>query len=272
MPTTRRQGRYWLLTIDRFRWIPELPDACSFVKGQPEIGHETYYQHWQILAVFKRKASLRQVKEAFGGNHVHAELSRSSAADDYVWKEETRDGEPFEFGEKPMQRNSSTDWQNVKDLAIRGEIERIPADIFVRYYRTLRAISSDYSAPPCVERSVKVFWGPTGTGKSHRSWSEAGTEAYSKDPRSKFWCGYRGQKHVVLDEFRGGIDISHLLRWLDKYPVRVEVKGSSEALLAEKFWITSNIHPRQWYPELDSSTFAALERRLEIIEINSLLV
>jgi len=34
--------------------------------------------------------------------------------------------------------------------------------------------------------------------------------------------GYRGQEHVVFDEFRGGIDISHVLRWFDRYPVIVE--------------------------------------------------
>ena len=69
---------------------------------------------------------------------------------------------------------------------------------------------------------------------------------------------------VILDEFRGDIDISHLLRWLDRYPVIVELKGSSAPLVAEKIWITSNLHPSSWYPLLDAATYAALERRLQI--------
>lgn len=72
---------------------------------------------------------------------------------------------------------------------------------------------------------------------------------------------------VIIDEFRGDIDVSHLLRWLDRYPVIVEVKGSSCPLVAEKVWITSNLHPREWYPMLDPLTFAALERRLQITQI-----
>jgi len=64
------------------------------------------------------------------------------------------------------------------------------------------------------------------------------------DPRSKFWDAYSGHEHVVIDEFRGGIDISHMLRWLDRYPVLVEVKGSSVCLKAGVIWITSNLHPR----------------------------
>jgi len=111
---------------------------------------------------------------------------------------------------------------------------------------------------------VHVFWGPTGTGKSRRAWDEATLDAYPKDPRTKFWDGYNGQRNVVIDEFRGGIDISHLLRWLDRYPVNVEIKGSSVCLKAEEMWITSNLSPESWYPELDIDTKAALARRMTV--------
>lgn len=74
----------------------------------------------------------------------------------------------------------------------------------------------------------------------------------------------------MVDEFRGGIDISHLLRWLDRYPVIIEVKGASTVLNAKKIWFTSNIHPRQWYPELDAETVNALLRRMTIVEFTHL--
>lgn len=122
--------------------------------------------------------------------------------------------------------------------------------------------------PTAIEREVIVFWGRTGSGKSRRAWDEAGLDAYPKDPRSKFWDGYRNQKHVVVDEFRGGIDISHVLRWFDRYPVVVEVKGSAVVLQATKIWITSNISPDDWYPELDNETKAALRRRLTVTHFN----
>jgi len=73
-----------------------------------------------------------------------------------------------------------------------------------------------------------------------------------------------GQENVIIDEFRGTIDVVHLLRWLDRYPVRVESKGSSLSLSAKSFWITSNLDPRVWYPELDPDTLEALLRRLNI--------
>lgn len=97
--SVRRQGRYWLLTLDRNSWSPNLPDICCYVKGQAEVGHETAYEHWQVLAVTKKKASLRAIKTGFGVEHLHGELTRSEAANEYVWKEDTRiDGTQFEFG------------------------------------------------------------------------------------------------------------------------------------------------------------------------------
>lgn len=257
-----RQARYWILTIPRDDWEPELPDGVQYLRGQPEIG-ESGYRHWQCLAYFPKKVSLRLCKSAFTES-THAEPTRSVAAKEYVWKEESRDGEQFEFGELSFERNSSTDWDAVLSGAKTGDLTGVPADVVVRYYGNLVRIGADYAVPLALERECVVYWGPTGTGKSRRAWTEAGLDAYSKDPRSKFWFGYRNQENVVIDEFRGGIDVAHLLRWLDRYPVQVELKGSSRVFTSRRIWITSNLHPSDWYPELDRETQNALSRRLVI--------
>lgn len=122
-----------------------------------------------------------------------------------------------------------------------------------------------------MERSCIVFWGPTGTGKSRTAWKLAGLSAYPKDPRTKFWDGYRGQSDVVVDEFRGAIDLSHLLRWTDRYPVIVEVKGSSTVLNANRIWITSNLNPNLWFPNLDNESFEALLRRLIVVHFDGVI-
>jgi len=97
------------------------------------------------------------------------------------------------------------------------------------------------------------------------AWEQAGFDAYPKDPRTKFWDGYRQHENVVIDEFRGGIDIAHLLRWFDRYPVCVEIKGSAVVLNAKKIWITSNLSPDEWYPGLDEDTRNALRRRFRLV-------
>jgi len=187
-----------------------------------------------------------------------------------VWKEETSvAGTRFELGVLPVRRNEAKDWQTVFDLAKAGDLESIPASILVPHYSALKKIKVDYLKPVATIREVYVFWGPTGTGKSRRAWDEAGLHAYPKDPRTKFWDGYQSQKHVIIDEFRGVIDIANLLRWFDRYPVIVEVKGSSACLVATKIWLTSNLAPEFWYPDADPATVAALFRRLKIEEFKN---
>ena len=259
-----------MLTIPHHAWVPYPMPSCAWLRGQLELG-EGGFLHWQVLVAFAKKKSLPAIRGLFGPHH--AELSRSEAATDYVWKEETRvDGTQFEFGAKPIRRNASSDWDDIWTLATQGDIDGIPAQIRVQHYRTIRAISADYANPTAMERRCLVYWGPTGTGKSRTAWEEAGVGAYPKDPRTKWWCGYRNHENVVIDEYRGTIDVSHLLRWLDRYPVLVEVKGGSVVLKATKFWITSNLDPRLWYPDLDEETKLALLRRLEIKHFDKLYI
>lgn len=95
----RRQGIYWLLTVPEHCFTPYLPPCCVWIKGQLEKGSETGYLHWQICCAFSKKASLKTCQSTFGTG-CHFELTRSSAAGDYVWKDDTAVvGTRFEFGE-----------------------------------------------------------------------------------------------------------------------------------------------------------------------------
>jgi len=89
----RRQGIYWVGTISEDSgWIPELPRGIVYIKGQLEEGTGGF-RHYQVMFVSGSKCSLQKIKQLFHPVIGHWELSRSSAADAYVWKEETRVGE-----------------------------------------------------------------------------------------------------------------------------------------------------------------------------------
>lgn len=272
--TMNGTARYWILTIPEADFVrpeqpaPEGPYAYQYLRGQLELA-PSGYRHWQLVVYFASACRLGSVKRIFGAS-CHAEPTRSKNAMSYVWKDETSIlGTRFEFGERPGPRGKNKrDWDAILRSAKSGQFEEIPADVLVRSYGSIKRIAQDYCQPVPIIRTTKVYWGATGTGKSRTAWTEAGFNAFPKDPSTKFWCGYRGQEHVVLDEFRGSIGISHILRWLDRYPVIVEVKGSAVVLAASTIWITSNIHPREWYPELDQATLDALLRRLNITEFH----
>jgi len=262
-------ARWWIGTIPYsadYDLPGRLGDPVRYAVGQREVGASTGYEHWQVCVNFTRPIRLAGVLKIFGTG-THWEPTRSGAAVDYCLKSETAvPGTSFTIGKRPHQRGDSVCWDNVLANAKSGSLDQIPSDVLARYYNAIRRIASDHMQPIGIERSVLVYWGATGTGKSRRAWEEASLAVYPKDPRTKFWDGYMGQEHVVIDEFRGGIDISHLLRWLDRYPVIVEIKGSATTLKATTIWITSNLNPRLWYPDLDPETLKALLRRMQITE------
>lgn len=258
------QARYWILTIPVLYHpeVPQLKGDIVYIKGQQEIG-EGGLHHWQLLVVFSKKLRLRAVKEHFC-KEAHCEPSRSNAANDYVWKEETRvAGSQFENGALPISRARSTDWERVWDNAVGGRMEEIPRDILIRHYSAIKRIRVDHVEP--VERpdiTVNVYWGVSGTGKTRRAHYEAGSGAFIKNPNTKWWDGYRGQKNVIVDEFVGRVDISYILNWFDRYPCIAEVKGYSVPLEAVNFWVTSNVNPEDWYPDINPEQKRGLLRRL----------
>jgi hypothetical protein len=92
-----------------------------------------------------------------------------------------------------------------------------------------------------------------------------------KEPRTKWWNGYLGEKEVIVDDFGpNGIDINHLLRWFDRYKCMVENKGGMQPLCATNVIVTSNFTVREVYTDRDGvphPQIEALERRVSEIKI-----
>lgn len=139
----------------------------------------------------------------------------------------------------------------------------------IRHYNAIKRIRVDNMEN--VRRTgvtTCVYWGETGTGKSRQAWLDAGDDAYIKNPNTKWWDGYKGQKNVIIDEFVGEIRINYLLTWFDNYPCIVECKGYSIPLEATNFWITSNLPVSEWFPLANPNHTAALLRRVNVTHFN----
>ena len=114
-----------------------------------------------------------------------------------------------------------------------------------------------------------VFWitGPSGSGKSKLAY-EIGEElfednVYWKDGE-KWWDGYDGHECVIIDDFRGNnMKFNYLLKVLDRYPMRVEVKGGYRQLKAKIIMITTIFDLSHIYSEsvLEGEPIRQLERR-----------
>lgn len=130
-------GRWWILTIPEedgsfTEDTYQVPLQVQYVKGQLEEGVETGYRHWQVIVCMKRNSRVSAVKAVFGRT-CHAELTRSAAAEQYVWKEDTRvQGTQFQLGQKPVNPAKKTDWDEVWKNAKEGNLTAIPAHVLVR--------------------------------------------------------------------------------------------------------------------------------------------
>lgn len=272
---TYEQSKYWLVTdyrvdinydtaVDAF-WTSK---EVVYSKGQLEAGALNGTLHWQFTVCFKERVRKATALTKIGNcDAVTMVATISKKTLEYVCKDETSQGRRWEWGKLPFNRARKTDYDRVRELAIAGDIDNpeIPSHVYIPMYRSLTLIAKDHMKPVPGTKEVNVYWGDTGLGKSRKAWAEATFDAYPKTPTTKFWDGYQGQEHVVIDEFFGQIEISHMLRWLDRYPVTIENKGSGTVLRAKKIWITSNIDPLEWYQTAPPSQVDALMRRMNIV-------
>lgn len=104
-----------------------------------------------------------------------------------------------------------------------------------------------------VPKIIDYYYGPTGTHKTRNAF-EAHPDAYMWGPENgKWWDEYDGEKTVIIDEYRGQLPFGYLLKLTDRYPMRVEVKGSFVQFVPDHIIFTSCKPP--WMLYEDQGTF-----------------
>lgn len=114
--------RNWLCTrnnpeksTDEYLELFQKGTGAVYVVGQLEKGKEGT-PHVQFYVNFKTQQRIsRLTKFDPKGHYIGVNLDNGVAK--YCMKEDTRVEGPFEFGVKPVERNSKTDWEEVKQAA-----------------------------------------------------------------------------------------------------------------------------------------------------------
>lgn len=277
MPPRQQSPRTnWVFTLnnptrdeeERFRQAVSR-DYCRYVIYQWEQGENGTY-HLQGYVQLKSKWRLGQLRDNLS-DRAHWEPRRGNhqEADDYCSKADSRAvlpaPGPHRFGKPVTGSGQRTDLQEVKDALDDGAtLKQISDEYFAAFCGNSRAFR-EYIGLHRPQRTwlttVRVFWGPSGTGKSSRALAEAGPDAFwLRKPQggNVWWDGYDGQENVVIDEFYGWIPRDLMQRLCDRYPLSVDTKGGSVPFLAKRVWITSNQDPESWW----RIGLGAMERRL----------
>lgn len=179
----------------------------------------------------------------------------------YCLKEGTTYGSPFQFGEPGQQGKSLALDEAIKAVKSGqrlSELVHTHTRAYVIHHRGLEFIRPHFNTFKSAPREVITLTGCTGAGKSFYCESTYPDAYWITDPSGDsnvFFDGYDGEDTIIIDEFRGWIKFSLLLRICDRYKVRVNTKGSTVVLRHKRVIITSNHSPDSWYRNVDMAPF-----------------
>lgn len=252
-------------------------DHVKYLVYQCEECPTTKKAHLQGYVHFSCSKRLCTVKKIHATAHWEIRMGTHEQAVAYCTKNETRINGPWIYGTPPEQGKRN-------DLALIGSlVKNKKTDIEIleevgfgasKFQKNINFIRFTYSERDS-DRQVQgvrvlVLYGATGTGKTYAAVNliAGGVDYYICETPStstgKVWFdGYQGQKTLVLDDFEGShCSFRFLLRLLDKYKLKVEIKGGHSWAVWTTVVVTTNVHPSNWYSGVDVTP---LQRRINEI-------
>jgi len=268
------RNRNWVFTSFRvdvpFKW--ERYPIVRFAEWQLEQCPTTQKLHYQGYIVFEKQVTKKAVDdilfiEASPEHESHkpwcegmkGSISQSNV---YCTKGRTRIEGPWQYGQ-PLHQGKSMNYDELAPMLIRGCSEKELFDTFGMAFIRQRRYILDTQKSIMPERMWKtelhIRWGVPDGGKSYDLKLRSGI--FTKSPRNKWWCGYRGQEEVLIDDFDGWIDYKIFLQLADFGPLLVETKGGMVNFCAKKIYVTANDPWVTWWPN-DRVCHAAVQRRI----------
>ncbi len=275
--------RYWMFTINRpvvsaDDVCTKLTLLCDYYVFQREEGEEET-EHFQGFLKLKKKNRMEWLKRHFNERAHYDPRPRErpnafniNACADYCKKPEGRIAGPWEHGVIPKGSGERTDLKRACTLLLESEemdcLLENDAHLYVKYHKGFEKLVELAKKPEQVRTSPKevfLLWGNTGLGKTRAAYYED-RYLYKLPISNNTWFnGYRRQKTILMDDFKGEMKLVHLLQFLDPwYNVQVPVKGGFVWLdKIETIIITTNVHPKKWYKwEGRENQYDALLRRI----------
>jgi len=239
----------WIFTVNNYSpeelrsLAAELENVCSYYIIGKEKG-EKGTPHLQGFLQLKNRTTLKNLKRKFLARaHLEKRKGSPSQASDYCKKEH----DFIEFGNLSFQ-GKRNDLEEVKEAVKKGGMKTVVENFTFQQIRFaekyLQYAGPKRDSPPL------VIWlhGDTGFGKSRAARQITCDDRYVKNECSKWWPGYDGQTHVILDDFDDTwMPYQDLLSLLDRYERVVEIKGGNRQFLGTRIVITSQHPPTAYY-------------------------
>lgn len=137
--------------------------------------------------------------------------------------------------------------------------------------RAIGLVSMDRKGQHIPNFNVYVLYGPSRCGKTRYALDKHGPDNVYEPiwNGTKWWFdGYSNERVILINEYSGKKDQASLAcmqKLLDGFYCLVETKGGSLVHSFETVYITSNIHPKQWYKYWDMISDAEEQSLMERI-------
>jgi len=244
-------------------------DKPKYIIWGHELGTNKETPHLQGYVEFKTPTRIKTLKNFNPKIHWETRKGTAKQASDYCRKEK---GIIWESGQM-TQQGQRTDLDNVANAVLKGksikEIAITYPKEYIKYHNGIQKLINlnQDESPQFRKLNVIVHWGKAGTGKTRRAHEEK-PDLYKLDKGNNLWFdGYDGQDTLLIDDFEndGHIKFTHLLNILDGYKLRLEIKNGFTYAKWTTVYITSNYHPKDWFP-VQPRSLKALMRRITSIK------
>lgn len=257
-------ARSWCFTCYDVSWsLSSLPAHVQYVVfGQelcPTTGRPHLQGYFRLDQSCRRPQALRLIGLPQGTN-MRPARGNDAQNQRYCTKDQTNVvelGELHEAGQR-------TDLEKIREKVLRTgavPINEVTNFQQLRFAQSLLAYATAHPGPK------KVYWlhGKTGTGKT-RAAIQKFPDAWITSDSLKWFDAYNGQEAAIFDDFRPCFcAFSFLLRLLDRYPLRVQIKGGFVPWNVKFIVITCNRSPQDcWYAETRENIDQLL-RRIDVI-------
>lgn len=260
---------------------------CYYLSFGKEVGEVEHTRHLQGYVYFENAKTLSTLKKKYSSraNWIPAEATPKRASDYTKKGEQTKaeweaqkekgpnfgkNADVFEKGTLPLSQIEKGDKGKRKfEEAFCAYKERRYEDmgkfgLQMKQFEYLHAKceARDRQLPAELETLQNEWhWGVPGCGKSHTRYEL--DNPFLKNC-TRFWCGYKGQKDVFIEEFsKFKIEVTDLLKeWTGEHPFNAEIKcGSLGDIRPERTFVTSQDNPKNIFSPDD---YEAIKRRFKI--------
>ncbi len=243
-----------------------VPNGVNYLVFQQEVAPTTQRLHVQGFVGMSQQTRARNLEQLFHAQATCFDTCDGTPAENRGYCTDDQKRAPakqaFEYGTLPGGQGKRTDLDAVNSLLKQGQgskraIETL-GTTYLRYPSGCDKVGTYWKAKRCknaekLEVSLYVIWGTPGSGKT--SWArefDPGQSYLMPDPvkGATVWMGsYAGERTLIIEDYDGEYPYGTLKRMCDGTYTEFQTKGNHEFAEWDAVVITSNFHPREWYPK-----------------------